>query len=35
MSDVDEKNVVPTLSLVLKSIVQGGHVYFKTEIGQF
>ena len=32
---MDEKNVVPSLSLVLKSIVQGGHVYFKTEIEQF
>ena len=30
-----KKNVVPSLSLVLKSIVQGGHVYFKTEIEQF
>ena len=32
---MDEKNVVPSQSLVLKSIVQGGHVYFKTEIEQF
>ena len=31
---MDEKEVIPALPRVLKSIVQGGHVYFKKEIEQ-
>ena len=30
--DKDGKKVVPTLSRVLKSILQGGKVYFRAEI---
>ena len=32
---MDEKEDVPTLSRVWKNIVQGGNVYFKTEIEQY
>ena len=32
---MDEKEDVPTLSRVWKSIIQGGNVYFKTEIEQY
>ena len=32
MSAKDEKNVVPTLSRVLKSIVQGGNVYSERKL---
>ena len=35
VSAKDEKEVVPILSRVLKSVVQGSHVYFKTEIEQY
>ena len=34
VSAKDEKEVIPALSPVLKSIVQGGHVHFKKEIEQ-
>ena len=32
---MDEKEVVPALSRVLKSIVRGGHMYFRTEIEKY
>ena len=32
---MDEKEVVPALLRVLKSIVRGGHVYFKMEIEKY
>ena len=32
MSAKDEKKVVPTLSRVLKSIVQGGNVYSERKL---
>ena len=32
MSAMDKKEVVLALSRVLKSVVQGGHVYFGTEL---
>ena len=32
---MDKKEVVPALSRVLKSIVRGGHVCFKTEIEKY
>ena len=35
VSAMDEKEDVPTLSRVWKNIVQGGNVYFKTEIEQY
>ena len=34
VSAKDEKEVIPALSPVLKSIFQGGHVHFKKEIEQ-
>ena len=32
---MDEKEVVPALLRVLKSIFQGDHVYLKTEIVEY
>ena len=35
VSAMDEKEVVPALLRVLKSIFQGDHVYLKTEIVEY